>query len=254
MTFWMGPQRVYLITGPKNVQAVIRNSGHLSSDELTLRVLPYLDSVTAKDLKLFTDDHSGRGHVASDATPEDERMWAPNHRVMVEHLSSTTGTETLMARFCELLSEKFEMRERGKWETLQLWQFVKTELVESAIVALAGKKLLEVNPGFVDVMWEYDGVVYPLMFGTPKLLYPKAYRIRDRYHDMGKRWLEYAFEHYDDADDDLEWEETFGTRFVRTHARFLKGKGLDQRSRSGMALGSIWAYVFLFPPQQPSQQ
>lgn len=241
MTFWMGPQRVYIVTGAKNAHAVVRGSGHLSSDAFVLDTLSQLDGVTPKDFALFKKDKSGRAVIPRDNTPEADRFWHGNHKIMVEHLSGTLPTTILMKKFCELFTARIEKKERGEWETLQLWQFVRKELVEDAMIALAGPKLLELNPGLLDTMWEFDGMVYPLLFHVPKFLYRQAYDIRDRFHDMGIKWLRYAFEQFKFDGDDVDWEENFGMRFTRVHAKYLKDKGLEERSRSGMALGAIWA-------------
>ena len=241
--YWLGPQRVYLITGAKNAQEVLRSAGHFGNEELVLRVLPQLDGVTKKDVQAYKNDRSGRGQKPLDNTPEQDRIWAPSQKIITDHLSSSAATATMMEKFSELMTDVFQKRPQGEWETLSLWQFVRTELVEAAIVALAGTKLMELNPGFVEALWAYDDSIYPLLFGVPQFLYKKGYEKRDRFHEMGERWQEYAFANYDFDGPDDDWEEIFGTRFVRLHAKLLKEKGFDRRSRSGMALGAIWSYV-----------
>jgi hypothetical protein len=242
----MGPQRVYVVTGAKNAQAVVRGSGHLSSEDFILSTLSQLDGLTPEDYALFEKDKSGRAVISRDKTPEEDRLWHANHKIMVEHLSGTLPTTILMKKFCELFTKRIERKTRGEWETLQLWQFVRTELVEDAMIALAGPKLLELNPGLLDTMWEFDGMAYPLLFHVPKFLYRVAYETRDRFHEMGIKWLRHAFEHFKFDGDDVDWEENFGMRFTRTHAKYLKDKGFHERSRSGMALGAIWAYACYF--------
>lgn len=232
---------MYLITGAKNVQDVLRSAGHLGNRELVLRVLPQLDSVTPKDLQRFKDDESGRGQKPLYPIAEKDRMWAPNHKIMVENLSSTAACAVMMEKFSELLKEQLDKRSTTQWEIKNLWNFVKTDIVEVAIISLAGTKLLELNPDFTEAMWGFDESVFPLVMGLPRFLYRKGFARRDRFHDMGVKWHEYAFANYDFDGPDVPWEEIWGTRFVREHAKFLKDRGFDKRSRSGMSLGSIWA-------------
>jgi len=241
MKFWLGPMRVYLVTGTKNVQAVLRSSGHLSPDRLAFMVLPTIDNVTPEDLLMFKADKSGRGHIPLDGTPGKDRMWATNHRIILDNLSSQAATTTIGAKYCELLMTKFEEQQKDKWQTIQIFQYIKQEITEAAIISLAGKSILELNPGFIDAMWSFDRLFYPLLLGIPKFIYSAPYRARDAFHKMGTKWLEYAFANYDNNGPDLDWDKIWGTRYVRKHATFFKEKGFNQTSRSGLALASIWA-------------
>jgi len=238
---WLGPQRLYLITGPSNVQEILRASGHLGNEDLTLRALVQLDGMSQKDIQVWKNDRSGRGHKATNDTPEKDRIWGPNHKIIVDHLSSTAASATLMEKFSELMMDVINKRSKEKWETVNLWQFVTTEVVEAAIISVAGRKLLELNPDFTDAMWAFDDTIFALIMGVPKFLYPSGYAKRDRFHEMGDKWHEYASANYDFNGPDVDWEEMWGTRFMRVQYQFLKGRGFDKRSIVGMSLGTVWA-------------
>ncbi len=51
MKFWLGPKGMYLVTGAKNAQSVLRNSGNLTSDELFFMALKQLDAVEPQDIE-----------------------------------------------------------------------------------------------------------------------------------------------------------------------------------------------------------
>lgn len=117
--------------------------------------------------------------------------------------------------------------------------------MECAIISLAGTEILRLNPDFIDAMWKFDASVFALIYGAPRFLYPKGYAARGAFHDMGKKWPEHVCATYDWTNPDVDWEEAFGTRFMRTFVKFLEEKDFNIRSRVGMSLGAIWAYLSL---------
>jgi hypothetical protein len=248
MKFWLGPKGVYLVTGAKNSQAVLKNSGSLSSDELIFMVLAQLDSADQKDIDQFRADKSGRSHIPLNPVGPGGRIWEQNHRIFTDNLMTAKSVKAMVDKFLELftatLEEQFPV---GQTKTLQLYSFLKQEMARCAIVSLSGEELLKQNPGFIDAMWEFDSYVYPILFGIPRFLYPKAYAAREAYHKMGEKFLAAAWKKFDwdGPDVDADWEPIFGTRFHRTHSKFLKDRGFALRTRSGMHIGTTWAYVLL---------
>jgi len=116
-----------------------------------------------------------------------------------------------------------------------------------AIIALFGEEILKQSSKFVEAMWDFDAFVFPLAFGVPRFIYPKAYAARDAFHEMGETFLNAAWEKFDwnGLEAQTKWELIRGTRFYCTHSKFLKERRFVLRSRSGMHLGTIWAaYVF----------
>lgn len=244
--FRMGPKGVYLITGTKNIQSVLRNSGSLSSNEMFYMALQQLDGVTKEDIAKFKNDKSGRSHVPSNNVPDEDRIWAPNHRIFLDNLANTNAVGVMTNKFCELFSETLSQRPAGQWQTARVFQFLEQEMARCAIISLTGSYILKENPDLIDVMWKFDSNLYPLVFGVPRFLYSKPYAARDAFHEMGEKFLKAAWQKFDwtSRDATADWEPTFGTRFSRTHSKFLKDKGFAMRSRSGMFLGSMWAYVY----------
>ena len=242
--FWMGPKGVYLVTGAKNSQAILKNSGSLSSDELILMVLSQLDAADQKDIDQFRTDKSGRSHIPQSPVGPGGRIWEQNHRIFTENLATSKSVGVMINKFLELftatLEAQFPVHES---KSLRLYSFLKEEMARCAIVSLSGEDILDQNPGFIDAMWEFDTYVYPLLFGVPRLFYPKAYAARDTFHKMGEKFLIAAWEKFDwtGPDAEADWEPIFGTRFHRTHSRFLKDRGFALCTRSGMHIGTIWA-------------
>jgi hypothetical protein len=236
---------MYLVTGAENAQSVLRNSGNLTSDELFFMALKQLDAVEPQDIEKFKADKSGRSHVPASKVGPEGRIWEPNHRIFIDNLTPPRSVGTISEKFIDLFSATLEKFPKGQSKTMRLYKFLQQEMGRCAIISLSGEEILRQNPAFIDAMWEFDAGVYPLAFGVPRLIYPKVYRARDAYNRMGQKFLTAAWEKFDwdGPDEDADWEPIFGTRFHRTHAKFLKDKGFSLQSRSGMHIGTIWAYV-----------
>jgi len=99
LRFNMGPKGFYLINEAKNANAVVRTSGHLSSDALIYMAMKQLDAVSAKDIKKYEEDTSSRYQVGGPGVSEKAQVWAPIHRLFTDHLASKTGVETLQGKF-----------------------------------------------------------------------------------------------------------------------------------------------------------
>jgi len=241
----MGPKGFYLINEAKNANAVVRTSGHLSSDALIYMAMKQLDAVSAKDIKKYEEDTSSRYQVGGPGVSEKAQVWAPIHRLFTDHLASKTGVETLQGKFCEMFSETLHRQPKGEWKEVRLYQFLQAEMARCAIIAIAGTEILDLNPGFVEAMWRFDENVYPMALSVPRLFYGKPYKARDKFHDMGEKWLAIVSEKYDWSGPDVDWEPLFGTRYLRSHAKLLMDRDFDLRSKVGLLLGGVWAYVFM---------
>jgi hypothetical protein len=245
MKFRMGPKGVYLITRGKSIQSVLRHSGSLSSDEMVYMVLEHLNNMTKKDVAKFRDDKSGRSHVPSIDIPEDERIVGPNHRIFQDHLANTNAVVVMADKFNELFSETLSQQPRGKWQTIRVFQFLEHDMARCAIISLFGSQILEQQPELIDAMWKFDSYVYPIILGVPRFLYSKAYAARDAFHEIAEKHLNSAWSTFNwtSPDANADWEPTFGTRFVRTYAKFLRDKGFSMRSRRGTFAVTLWASV-----------
>jgi len=122
-------------------------------------------------------------------------------------------------------------------------------MARCAITSFYGSYILEQFPDLIDAMWKFDSNISALVFGVPRFLYSKPYAARDGFHEIGEKFLNTAWSKFDwnSRDMNADWEPIFGTRFSRMHSKFFKDKGFSMRSRSGLFLGSMWAYIYLIP-------
>lgn len=244
MQFRLGPKPVYLVTGVKNVQAALRHSGSLSADELFYMALRQLDSVAESDINKFKADRTGRSTVPAIAAPEGhDRIWHENHKVFAEFLSRPDSVSVISTKFVQLFEGKIEQERRSTWKSVQFYDWMKTEMAECAIISLAGTQILDLNPEFINAMWELDKSIFPLIMGAPRFLYSKPYRARDRYRKMVEKHLQSAYKIFDWKGPNVEtsWEPIFGSRFAREHSKFLSHRNFELRSRAGMLGATIWA-------------
>lgn len=114
-------------------------------------------------------------------------------------------------------------------------------MAESAMISLCGRRIMEVNPGFITAMWEFDNIVLQLLWGLSKWLNPRPTKVRQHWNDMGAKFFNIAFEEFDwnGPDADTDWEPVFGSRFARQFAKWGKESGFKLQTRSGQHLANI---------------
>lgn len=171
------------------------------------------------------------------------RLWEPNHRIFADNITTAQAVGVMTAKFLDLFSKTVAKFPTGQSKSIRLYSFMQQEMARCAITALAGEEILKQNPSFIEAMWKFDSGVFPLVFGVPRMLYSKVYEARDAFHEMGEKFLKAAWEKFDwnGPGAEADWEPIFGTRYLRTHSKFLKERGFALRSQSGMEVGTIWA-------------
>lgn len=251
--FNLGPVRVYLVSGSHNVQKLFRNSSgntKLSSDKFVLMVNEYVQGIEKADAARWASDKSGRLKIPAPGTedmPEDRRIWSDMHHVFAEHLTRADSTAKLAQNFQMFFNEKLEQQPLGVWKELQMVQFLKRDMAEAAIITLAGRRLIERHPEFVNVLWGFDEVVIKLMYGMPSWINPEPKRRQNRAISLMTEFLADAWSAFDwdGPDADADWDPIFGSRLQREHVKLWKNKGFSMRSRAGSHLGNIAGYYFL---------
>ncbi|KAI8623365.1 cytochrome P450 [Xylariaceae sp. FL1651] len=228
--FRLGGTRTYVITGTQNIQAIFMSTAEIR-DETMMETysLPKLWAMPQKEVDYFRKDRIGRGKIplpGSNPISEDQRHWAINHHIYEKFLGSKRHTNLLAEKYYEVFTERLNSYPTDQWsEVFVMGGLMKRDMAESALIALAGPKLLELNPGFFDKFWEFDPLLADLCLGKPRWLNPSPWRIRDSYHDMTRKFIESAWANFDwtGPDKDADWEEQFGARICRELARWLRG-------------------------------
>ncbi|KAF6816753.1 hypothetical protein CPLU01_13771 [Colletotrichum plurivorum] len=233
--FNLGPVRVYLVSGSHNVQKLFRKSSgntKLSSDKFVLMVNECVQGIEKADAIRWASDKSGRLKIpapGTEAMPEEKRIWSGMHHVFAEHLTRADSTAKLAQNFQAFFNEKLEQQPLGEWRELQMFQFLKNDMAEAAIVTLAGRRLIERHPEFVKLLWDFDEVVVKLMYGMPSWINPEPKRRQDRAISLMTKFLTNAWSAFDwdGPDADADWDPIFGSRLQREHAKLWKQKGFN---------------------------
>ncbi|KAK1966434.1 cytochrome P450 [Colletotrichum sublineola] len=244
--FKLGTDTVYLVAGSYNVQKLFRNSSNntLSSDKFIIMVNGQVQGMTKDDVAKLQNDKSGRLKTpapGTEAVPEHQRYWAGLHHVFHEHLFRPEATARLAQSFITFFGEKLEQQPLERWETTLLFKYLKKDMAEAATISLAGRKLIEDHPEFVDTLWEFDTIAMQLLYGLPSWYNPEPKRIQQKALSMMKdfvtnAWLTFD---WDGPDADADWEPIFGSRYQREHSKYWKERGFSMQTRAGMHIGNI---------------
>ncbi|RDW68095.1 hypothetical protein BP6252_09491 [Coleophoma cylindrospora] len=241
MKFYLGPRLFYFVTGSKNAAAVVRHSGKLSADELFVYATTKVAAGTEADMQMFRNDKSGRGEKPAVPVPEDQRIWHPHHRLHSDYLTTGRSVEVMTAKFCEFFQAKLARFPADEWEVINLFEFLKKHMLESATASMSGTELLASNPDFTERFWRFDRSIFTLLFGGPRLLNRSSYQARDYYHQAAQKYLEEKKDFdFNDAAVDVDWEPTFGSRFTRESTKF-NIKHFERGTQAGMLVGAIFA-------------
>ncbi|KAF2675666.1 cytochrome P450 [Lentithecium fluviatile CBS 122367] len=117
---------------------------------------------------------------------------------------------------------------------------------EALLETLFGKRLLELNPNFVEDLWHFDHSVPWLAKQIPRFLMPKAYKTRLRLLEGIKRWHSVARREFDDGMifPDGDGDPVWGSYLMRERQSILASvEGQDEEGVAAADLGLIWASI-----------
>lgn len=224
----LGPMKLYLVSGGSNVSAIFRAS--FTSEPWLIRILQHSAGYTKKDLDKFIEDRSGvatqpRNGSDADNSPE-TRIWHAMHRMFNESLISADPVKVMSHQFQSFFAHQLAKFPHNKWvENLQIYRFMRQDMTSAATSAVVGRRILEVNPEFVDAFWDYEEVVEGLAFGLPSWINRRGVRARDRIRAMCTKWYEIADREFDwdeVTNANQDWEPVFGAPISRRLAQWSK--------------------------------
>ncbi|KAF4432307.1 25-hydroxycholesterol 7-alpha-hydroxylase [Colletotrichum fructicola] len=242
----LGPVRVYLIKGGQQVQAMFRKSTAMSSDKFVIMVLKKLQGSPEQDVARFANDKTGRLKIPEagfENVSEDQRYWHTLHQITTKNLSIIENTSQLASKYIDFLGEALEKQPLGEWSTVRVFEYLRKDMAESAVKSLAGTRLLEINPGFIDQFWKFDGVSHQVLNGLPQWINPKPARERDKLLAMTEKFLNQEFDKFDwnGLGTDTYWEPTFGCGYSRDLQKWTYDQNMTMRTRAGFLAMSIFA-------------
>ncbi|KAI1139192.1 cytochrome P450 [Hypoxylon sp. FL0543] len=244
--FNLGFKNVYMVTGAKNTAKLFSPPNIMDPNMFHTLLMDKHWGMGRDEIQMFEADRSGRKKApipGTESTPENRRHWYNHHQIYAKYLSSAKYTEILTNTFYRFFAERLDVdHPLGTWTTVKLFDYMKTAMAESAIKATFGSVLLDLNPDLIDCYWEFDEIAGILVWGLPRFLIPRAYKVRERLHNMTKRQVKVAYKQFDwgGAADDSDWDPYWGSRFAREIARWLKEAGFSERTASGHTMATLF--------------
>ncbi|KAI1073514.1 cytochrome P450 [Whalleya microplaca] len=241
--FHLGLRPVYLVSGTQNIQ-VMFSSRELSYEEVFVHhAFPKFWKFSREEVKRFARDKSGSGRVplhGTENTPPAQRYWAARQHIHHDFLSRSHQFKPIIDAFGEQFSRVIDRFPFGEWTTISVINFCRREVAECAISTLFGPNVLALNPGFIDVFWEFDAVFFNLILGLPRWISARPFKAHDRYLSMIERHLTSLLKHFDWNGSDAEalWEPHFGARVCRELVKWLMDAGFQRPALNG-ALGAL---------------
>ncbi|OQD61338.1 hypothetical protein PENPOL_c017G07004 [Penicillium polonicum] len=236
--FRLGPKKIYMVSGEKNIQAINRPSHSISPDVFFIDVMANVWGAKTEELASFAADKSGRSKnpiAGHEVKPGQVRLWHGQHHVYSEYLQRTDHANALSDKYMELFNQRLTNQPLGEWREVSLSEFFHREMAEAALVALMGSRIVELNPDFWPAMWEFARLAPRLMWGLPRWMSPKPWKIRSEFHGMCRKYLDAGDREFDwnGPDVDAEWEPLYGSRMARELISWSK-KNLSPETTAGM--------------------
>lgn len=220
-TILLGGKRTHIVNSAAAVQSLFR-SRHVSRDLFNFQLGTQALGASKEDAEAMFPPS---GHES-----QHDKKDSMNH----EHLLSQNAVNTLTAKFIEAFQESLDgLKFQAEWKTMDLLSWMRTSIFNSAVRALFGTKILEMNPTLAEQFWEYEAGFLPRMYGVPKLVKPKAYACMDNLLNSTQAWVEFALaEHGGVAPEEPDWEPLMGSKVVRARHRYYDKIGLSTRGKA----------------------
>lgn len=251
MSCWLGPLKIYFVTGGGNVSIIFRSS--FTSEPWINRIQKYAAGYTSTDLQKFADDESGGASLPRKGTksppPSEKRIWHAMHRMNEDGLmneeSVTTFTRTYQVFFNEHVS-KFPV---GEWEEdVQIFAFLKRSMAIAATRSMLGNRIMDLYPDIVEAFWDWEQYGETLAFGMAEWLNRRAVAARNRFCDMCFRWYKIASQEYNQerVGHNIrvgDWDPIFGSQMTRGHYRWINDFEFSDRTIGGIFALFSFGYV-----------
>lgn len=239
VTFRLLGKPTFLISGPNYTQTLFRTSSGLTADSFSLLLIKILWDLSEGDSARWTADKSGRLRnpaPGSENMPNKDRLWAAWHHICAEYLTRGKPTNDIAAMYFRLFSEKLSRLPLGEWTELRVFDLLRRDMAESAAVSLSGRRIIEANPDYFDILQDFQASLLSIVYGLPRWLNTKAYKAKDRWLTMNREYMHMALKtfNWDGPEAKAVWEDTFGAPFGRELVRWSLDVGFDVQTIAGI--------------------
>lgn len=238
-----------LLSGPKNMLTLFRNSRDLANDHWQIEILVSAFGLPEKDAEFLRTDDTGinvQPNPNSTMTVAEHRIWYISHHTHLNLLSGSNlesmAKQLVLALSRQFLGCKIDSSNWTEFPDLHTG-FIRKEIFRASMTALCGAHIFEIIPTLDEDFWTFDHWLPDLFHQMPRFLVPDAYRAREKMKSNIKKWHDFANQHYDvtEAEDDKrDWEEFFGSRIMRVRQNFLQRTPITADGRAADDVGLIW--------------
>ncbi|KAK3332568.1 cytochrome P450 [Cercophora scortea] len=250
--------RFIIVANPEHIKAVFRKTKHMTNKSNTIFALKYLMGLPKDTVRFFRDDDSGLNVTPrkGSTVPDESRI-----KFLIVHsllkLLQGVHLEAAGKRYMSTLFRTLDtlhmvpeyqpqLSVDGGWTGFpDLYAFLQRVMMSSTVETIAGSKLLELYPGLVDDLSQFESDVPKFLRLLPRWLMPEAFRVQQRLLEGIKAWHAYGHQHSDCnrlGPDDPEWEPYFGIKLVRRRQQYaLKIKEMTADARAAEDLGLLFA-------------
>lgn len=248
LRFYLGPKTVYLVAGEQGIRGIFgRDMVHTvtNQEQMTRYALPTLYKMNRGEIKRWEDDKSGVAKSpipGTEGMPTRQRLWYTYEHIYTEYLGRPQYTKPLVDAFRRNLGQTLERYPVGEWAEVNVEEFCRRQVAESAVEALFGPELIKLSPDFMDRFWSFDSQVFKLVLGLPKWMNTAPFQTHDRYLAAIQKWLDAAETGFDwnSPEATAEWEPRFGGRAPRELVKWMRETGW----RSEVIAATAGALVF----------
>ena len=76
---------------------------------------------------------------------------------------------------------------KGQWTTVPISNVLQSVMFKVSTVALMGSRIMDLNPEFINVYWDYDGA---FLLGLPNPLYPEGGSASDKFLAVVRSYID----------------------------------------------------------------
>ncbi|KAB2572150.1 ZEB2-regulated ABC transporter 1 [Lasiodiplodia theobromae] len=241
---------VILVRGTQDIKQLWRQSTCSSSTAIFSFVLRYMFGMHKAAARRYAQDDSGAG-----PQPFPDSTIAPHNRVdhnthkALHRFLEGNGLAPLFERFQKRLVQRLDALPVGEDEWVEMDDLVdfltKELLLPANLDAMCSPAMLQVNPEFPRLFWEYNEWVAWFSKGIPRFLMRRGYAVRDQLLECVKRWHQHAAEQTRRSGVVPEGEEDpfWGSKFFRERRQVLaQVDDYDDDALASEDLASIWGF------------
>lgn len=203
----------------------------------------------ADDAIYLQDDSGLQVKPRPNATVRPDRRVVYEEHLIIHTQLNGQGMNVFLEKTLEFLVDSLQRKrqECSSWiELPDLTEFVRDEMFEATLRALAGNRIFEVTPTLLDDFWEFDRGMPDLFKGLPKWMAPKAHAARTRMAAIIKNFHLDAttaarYDEYIAHPERIpDWDPVLGHRMIITHYKMHVDYGFSLDGRVAGELGLIW--------------